>query len=216
MSVGRRLKHLLDSHGHSLRKAQEVTGVCHETIRRIINGWEGPTLIHYVRQIAGGYRAQGYQVDEKALMEGMDPRGDFEWTIRQAPPVQRLELALMSIQDRVRLALDFLKAKYPSVCRHEVLATASGLQRDELESLLCRWGRRPPDLVTALALATAVSHLTGLPKKWLVAGWLQTEQVEDPFADRICRVFAKAQGSGRCAADRIPRLLEILRRKVAG
>ncbi len=210
MSVGGRVKHLLDSHGHSLRKAHEITGICHETIRRIINGWEGPTLIGYIRRIAEGYRAQGYHVDETSLMEGLDPKGDFEWTIRQAPPLNRLEMVVMSVQERVRLALDFLRARYPKVCAPELLTTASGLRKDEFD----RWRSRPSDLVTTLALATAVNHLTGISKEWFTDGWLKAEAIEEPFLDRVCRLASRAQGSSRFVSNRIPELLQAVRRNL--
>ncbi len=216
MSVGGRVKYLLDSHGHSLRKAQEITGVSHETIRRITNGWEGPTLIEYIRRIAKGYRSRGYHVDEKSLMEGLDPKGDFEWTIHQSPFSQRLEMVMMSLQDRVRLTLDFLRAKYPSVCRIETLAAASGLNTADLARILTRWQSRPPERTTAIAIAYGIHRLTDISMMWFNHGWLDGSEMSQPFIGRVSLFCTRLNPKSSWHSNAyIPNLLDIMRSEIS-
>jgi transcriptional regulator with XRE-family HTH domain len=212
LAVGRRVKHLIDSHGHSLRQAEAITGVSYETIRRVINGYEGPTLVYQVTKIANGYK-----VDPKALLEGLDPKGDFEWTIHQLPPGQRLEMAMMSLHERVRVTLSFLRDKYPSVCRVEVLAPVSGLQPDELDTIMRRWAIRPPDLRTTLDIARGISRLTSISMSWLVHGWIAQEEAQRPVTERIARLcFRVTQRSKQHIPDRTRTVLQLVRSAIGG
>jgi transcriptional regulator with XRE-family HTH domain len=211
VSVGKRIKHLLDTHKHSLRQAEKRTGVSYETIRRICNGYEGPTVHYYVRKIA-----QGYGINERALLEGLDPKGDFEFTIHHAPPDQRLDLMIMSRQERLRLTLDFIRSKYPSALPIPVLEVDSGLETQELAALIARWQQRPPDRVTTLAISRGVSRLTGIPMKWFLAGWLDAETPEKPFADRACRLCSKGIGQTKVRSDLTKQVIQIVQEIVAG
>lgn len=206
MAVGRRVEHLLDSHGHSLRQAEAITGVSYETIRRIIKGYEGPTLGYNVTRIANGYK-----IDPKALLDGLDPKGDFEWTIHQAPPGQRLEMVMMSLHERVRLTLSFLTDKYPSVCGHDLLATASGLHVNQLDAVVRSWATKPPDLSTTNAIARGISRLTKISISWFLCGWLPQETVEQPFVERACQLcVGVTRLSKRHTAERTRTLLQLV------
>lgn len=204
MSLGMRVQQLIDGRGHSLREAEEVTGVSRETIRRIIKGYCGPTADFYAKRIA-----KGYGVPERALLEGMDPKGDFEFTITQAPSAQRLEFLLMSRQERVRLAIDFLQAKYREVCSIDLLAAASGMSSDELRDVLSRWELRVPDLATSTALALGISRVTGISSTWFTHGWVSSEHVSSVFTGHICRLCTTTIRDGRRHPPR--KVQEVLR-----
>lgn len=167
MSVGGRVQELLDSHGHSYAKAEEVTGVCRETIRRICLGFKSPKLRKYIRQIANGCR-----VDELAILEGASPKGEFEWFIRQAPPNLRLSWLKMAPAQRVKLTLNFLKTKYPDKVSVAVLAIACGKSEAQTFALLEKWSMNPPDRQTALTVGKAINRLTGIPMCWFTKGRL--------------------------------------------
>lgn len=206
MSLAARVKHLLDKNGHSFRTAQKRTGVSYETIRRITKGEYGPGVEQHVRRIA-----QGYNISEKALLEGLDPCGDFEWTIQQAPAVQRLDFLMTSSQERLRLTLDFLRGKYPSVVTIELLAAASGLATADLETILSRWEARQPDLTTTTAICQGIHRLTGISASWFSHGWLKAETPTKAFRDLSSRVIFRATGrSKRHSPERTPKLLKLI------
>lgn len=170
MSVAGRVQQLLDSHGHSLAEAEKISGVSRETIRRICLGHTPPKLRKYLRELA-----QGYGVDELALLEGASPKGEFEWNIRQTPPAQRLEWLIMSPAQRVKLTLTFLTKKYPTAISVATLAVACGKSELEMVSLLERWSTYPPDRMTALNLAQAIHSVTGICLSWFHRGRLAHE-----------------------------------------
>lgn len=180
MSLAIRVKTLLDRHGDSLRKAQQRTGVAAETIRRILKGYEGPSVVVHVRRIA-----EGYGLEEKALLEGMDPRGDFEWTIQHAPPAQRMEFLMMTIPERVQLAVSFLQARYSAVLSPTLLAAASGLTDEHLDSLLSNWTSKTMDISTSMALAQGIGRLIGISPEWFRFGWIGTESASSLVKDRL-------------------------------
>lgn len=212
MSVGRRVKHLIDSHGHSLRQAAALTGQSYETIRRIINGYEGPTLVYNVTKIANGYK-----VSPKSLLEGLDPKGDFEFSIQQGSAYQRLDMMAMSPQERLRLTLDFLQARYRSVSTVDVLAAVSGMENSELESILSDWESRQPDLTTTLAIARGIHRLTRISMSWFVCGRLEQESGSKPFVERCCQLLVQAtKGSKKHSAGRTQALLQVVEATVAG
>jgi|GEM_PF-3048013 len=210
MSLGMRIDQLITSHGDSLRDAEIKTGVSRETIRRLIKGYRGPTAEHHAKQIA-----RGYGVPEKALLEGLDPKGDFEWTITQASPSERLEYVMMTRQERVRLTLDFLTAKYPAICALELLSAASSMTEPALATLLARWESRTPDLATATLLAQGLSRLTGISMSWFTFGWVSGAKAGAAFSGRACQVcVTTAPRSSRHSAQRTQQMLNLLRQLV--
>lgn len=167
MDAGGRVQELLDSHGHSYAKAEEITGVSRETIRRICLGHKPPKLHKYIRQIA-----KAYGLDELSLLEGASPKAEFEWNIRRATAGQRLDWLLMTPAQRLKMTLRFLQVKYPSTVAVSVLASAWGKTQIEVCSLLEKWITSPPDRQTAHNLAGAIHGLTGIPMSWFSKGRL--------------------------------------------
>lgn len=189
MSVANRLKRLLDLHGHSYAKAEEITCVSRETIRRIANGEQPPKLPIYLRKIAAGYG-----VDEFMLLEGATPKGEFEWTVRHSSPAQRLEWLLMSQAGRVKLTLDFLRARYPQLVPPRVLAAAARISEHEVLNLVDRWEIVPPDRRVALDLAHMLHSLTGISLAWFLWGGLAERWSQG--VDELARVSRWTRTSG--------------------
>lgn len=181
MSVGARVRQLLDSHSHSYLEAAKRTGVSHETIRRIVMGHEPPKLRLYLRKIAAGYG-----VEELALLEGASPKGEFEWAIRHAPLSQRLEWMLMSPAQRVKLTLTFLGQRYSSAITPKMLAAACGMDPSEVTEILGCWELRMPDRVTCLELSEAVHGLTGISLTWMRSGRIVGREDILPYLARFC------------------------------
>lgn len=175
MSVGQRMQAFLNIHGHSYREAEAITGVSNDTIRRICKGYFGPTTPYQIGRFVAGYQAAGFQIEEKGILEGQDPRGDFEWTIRHTPAGQRVGYIGMPVHRRVRLTLSWLAARYPAVCDARALAAASGLEVSQVAALLHAWESAVPDSTTALELAKGVHRLTGISLSWFRFGWLESE-----------------------------------------
>lgn len=196
MSVANRLKRLLDVNGHSYAKAEEVTGVSRETIRRIANGEEPPKLASYLSKIAAGYN-----VDKAALLEGATPKGEFEWNIRQAPAAQRLEWLLMPPAGRVKLTLDFLRVRYPDAVNPKALAAAAGMSESNLRNMLERWEVTPPDRQVASDIANTLSALTGISQAWFQWGGLSDAWTEG--AERLTKVsrWARTPGLSKALKD---------------
>ncbi len=191
MSVGSRVQHLLDSHGHSYAQADQLTGVSRETIRRICIGHNPPKLRFYLRKVA-----QGYGIDELSLLEGASPKGEFEWIIRHAAPGQRLEWALMTRSQRVKVTLDFLMRKYPEKVTTKLLASACGRPELAICTLLARWRVSPPDRRTADLVAEAIHGLTEIPVSWFRSGQVAGQWV-DPLAGlpRVSRFLQMARSA---------------------
>ncbi|HEY3365734.1 MAG TPA: helix-turn-helix transcriptional regulator [Symbiobacteriaceae bacterium] len=175
MSVGHRLQAYLDKLGHSYRDVERIAKVSRETVRRICNGYDGPTIEYQVKKIVRGYQAAGFDLNEDYLFEGRNPKGDFEWMIGHAGTGQRIAYLSMTIQQRVRLTVTFLGARYPTLCEPERLSVASGLDPKIVERVLTTWERQPPDVETALALARGITRLTEICRNWFRCGWLDTE-----------------------------------------
>lgn len=175
MAVADRLRHLLEAQGHSLADAQRVTGVSRETIRRMVNGETPPKMIIYLRKIAAGYGLADVE-----LLEGASPKGEFEWNIRHASPEQRLEWLLMSKYRRVKLALDFLRARCPQTIAPRILASALGTTEANLRNMLDRWEVSPPDRRVVEDLAQAIHGLTGISLSWFQWGGLAGTWKEGP------------------------------------
>lgn len=192
MSIAMRVKSLLERHGDSFRTAAKKTGVSYETIRRIVNGYDGPTLSYHVIRIA-----HGYGIGEKSLLEGLDPKGDFEWTIHHSPPTQRLDFLMMSRPERVKLTWDFLRAKYPSAVTLPLLAAASGLHETVLTGIMSRWDSRHPDINTTMALANGLHRITGISLFWFDQGWLEIERAGKSFPDRLAQLCLRSADQSR-------------------
>lgn len=201
MSVANQLRQLLETHGDSAVAAARRSGVARETIRRILNGHKPPKLPLYLRKIA-----LAYGLDERALLDGASPRGDFEWQIRHAPATQRLEWFLLSPAQRLKMTMHFLQAKYPTVIRAKVLAAGCGMSERQFLCLLRRWELHPPDRVVALELAEILHSLTGISRSWFVQGSLSPGWQEG--SKFLTRVFPLAQPVWKQCAATVPSLLE--------
>lgn len=186
MSIDGKLRQLLDMHGHSYAEAEKVTGVCRETLRRLANGHKPPKTPQYLKEIA-----EGYKVEHLWLMDSATPKGEFEWSIRHAPPSQRLEWMLMTPAQRVKVTLDFLKARYPDRVSFTMLATACGMTESELVGLLQRWQTTPPDRIVALEVAKAIHGLTGISRSWFLTGRFSEDWLEDCSAVHRTSTYAR-------------------------
>lgn len=182
MTTAQRIKYLMDKHCHSVREASRKTGVPKTTLLRLLEGSEA-NLSKWVSFIA-----RGYEVDPDALLGGKDPRSDFEWSVRRASCRERFDMVLMTMQERLRMTLDFLTKAYPRRCSLVQIAGASGLALRDVEVLRAIWEQTPPDLVTAKALALGIVEVTGIPGVWFLYGLLEDE----PTFTRLSRALPKA------------------------
>lgn len=204
MSAGEKVRQLLETHGHSYAEAERLTGVCRETIRRIVLGQKPAKLPKYLREIAGGYG-----LDVGVLLEGASPKGEFEWMVRQASNAQRLEWLLLSPAQRVKLTLDFLTARHPNALPPKVMATASGMTEMEYRRLLERWESHPPARAVALDLASTVHALTGISLTWFQWGGL-SEDWQDGTA-RVRRLSSLARpAKAKESAQHVSCVMELL------
>lgn len=169
LTTAQRIKRLLDRHGHSLREGARRTGVPRVTLARIMAGSEA-NIEKWVRRIAGGYG-----VEPASLLGGQDPADDLRWYVQRAPNRERFDMACMTLQERLRLTLEFLTVMYPQRDWEAQAAGIAGVRLPKGGSATALWEIMPPDLVTARAFAEGLRLLIGLPRVWFWLGLLEDE-----------------------------------------
>lgn len=210
MTTAQRIQHLLQVHGDSLRKASLKTGVPKSTLSLILKGSEAH-LSKWVDLIA-----EGYGLDPEILLGGADPKSDFEWSIRRANSRERFEYALMSIQERTRFTMEFLSRSHPRRCSPGQIALACGMQPKEVEGIVSRWERIPPDLSTVRKLVDGICNLLGMGTNWFLYGTLDDEIGPKALAVDVSKagVFAMRSGmQGVAARTRTVAEIAIRRRR---
>lgn len=191
MTTAQRVRLLLTRNGDSIRDAARKSGLSKSTVARIIDG-SAANVDKWVKQLA-----QAYKVDPNSLIGGLDPKSDFEWSIRRADLRERFEMVLMTLQDRVRLTMEFLDRNYPNRFSFNHVVAASGGNREELLGQISRWDSIPVDLQVARLLAKTVERLTAMDARWFDDGLLTDEASPRQLAELIMRGSHPSQRSGR-------------------
>lgn len=173
MQVGKRIAKLRASHGESLREAAIRTGVSHTTIARIEKGEVVGSFHSTLRKIA-----DGYGVRMEFLLNGRDPRHDFEVAVRRLPPEERSKLYFAPARTRIQMVLDFLVAEYPSEFSLDQVAAMAGCPEEDFEGFLQRWHANQLSDEANVRLAEALSRMTGITPHWFRWGSLGADQAE--------------------------------------
>lgn len=180
VQVGRRVAKLRSAHGESLREAAIRTGVSHTTIARIEKGEVTGSFHSTLRKIADGY---GVKVEY--LLNGRDPRQDFEFSIRRLTTEERSRLYFVSPRTRVKMVLDFLIAEYPSEFPVEQIALAIGFDVRTFQALLDQWNTADLPEEANIRISEALSRLTGISSHWFRWGALGAEPAEPVAAETV-------------------------------
>lgn len=171
MTVGLRIQRLRLAHGHTLKDAEELTGVTRATLCRLENGARPPRFDGLVLQIA-----RGYGIDPQQLLR--DPVGDFAWAVLQMDPMHRLHLLRAGMARRTYVALRFLLNHCAGDVPLDELAAEAGLSRKRLSSLVASWHYNQPPQDMVERLAKALIKCIRLSPQWFRQGYLPDEAFE--------------------------------------
>lgn len=178
--VGTRVAKLRSAHGDSLREAALRTGVSHTTIARIEKGEVTGSFHSTLRKIA-----EGYGVKVEFLLNGRDPRQEFEFSIRRLSPSERNKLYFVAPRTRTKMVLDFLSAEYGPEFSLEHLAMQIGLDGSRFAELLANWNSADTSEDVYIKVAESLSRLTGISSHWFHWGALDDETPEAVPADAV-------------------------------
>lgn len=211
MTTAQRIRHVLIKHGDSVRKASQKTGIPKSTLCRLLEGSEA-NLGKWIAMLAATY-----QVDPNSLVGGQDPKSDFDWSVRCASSRERFDMVTMTVQDRVRMTLEFLARTYPRRCSALQIALVAGMGPREVETLLASWDQVPPDLTTTKILSHAINTLTGISARWFDYGLLDDEPCLSGLSRSLPKVVVLAQRSRAHRATALARpVMEVAERRHGG
>lgn len=189
MSVAERVRAIRETHGDSIRDAEQRTGISRGTLHRMELGYAPRDLRATVERFAAAY---GISVDE--LLAGQTPRGILEWRIRRLDRRERLRLVMIGLQGRVYLALEFLQDQFSSQLDLQRLSIASSLPRVEVETAIRNWRLSEPDRKTAEHIAAGIHAGFGISLDWMLTGYFADEMgLTVPVRCRIPVVAVNAQ-----------------------
>jgi transcriptional regulator with XRE-family HTH domain len=170
MAIGERMRAIRLQHGHSLDQASAITGINRSTLHRLEQGESPRGIMEHVRRFCAGYG-----VAEKVLLDGETLKGRFESYVRKQDASGRLSLATRSVQERLRIAFDFVTCEQPELASNQRLAIAGGLPVSDVQQALRLLRIRPVDHATLVALVDGLHSITGISKQFLLTGWFEEE-----------------------------------------